>query len=362
MPTETALAEAFAAWPAKMALAALWINPRMLDAELEAKAKQAEGPDAAVLKHLLVYWKALDGIVLTLRAQPDVEVSMALRARAEKLPASWRRLIDEAARPSALWGLFPEKPLLAVVGRLDAKALTESATEFMTPEARKGFTEAVSRVFSAPLGMDLFEEVLPHLGPEWGAYVGAPVRGEEIPRVILALQVQPGPKDAPVDQALIKGMQFGATLAALSYNSSHADQIRLKSVKQGDVEVKYLSGDKAFPKGLQPAFALKAGYLVVASSPDSVRAFATAPAEPKKTLGEKPLLRMTLTEWAKILKAQREPWLQAMTADGKLSRAAAEQLADGLMLVMGQFEHLEVNQQIQKGQVAWTLRLRPLRR
>jgi hypothetical protein len=354
------LSEAFEAWPAKKALAALWINPRMLDAELEAKAKQAEGSEAAVLRHLLVYWKALDGIVVTLGVRPDLEVSLALRARGEKLPPAWRRLIDEAARPGALWGRLPGKPLMAVVGRFDARALSESMAEFMTPEARKGFTDTVSRVLSAPLGMDVFEEVLPNLGPELGAFVGAPADGELFPRVLVALQVRPGNQDAPVDQALLKGLHSGAMLAVLSYNSTHADQVRLRTERQGAVEVRFLTNEKTFPKGLRPAFALKAGFLVVASTPEVVRAFAAEPAEPKATSAEKPFLRMTLTEWATLLKAQRELWLQAMMADGKIGRPAAEQLADGLLLLLDQFDHLEVNQQIQKGQVAWTLRLRPL--
>jgi hypothetical protein len=251
---------------------------------------------------------------------------------------------------------------LAVVGRFDAKALCESASDFMTPEARKGFTETVGRVLSAPLGMDVFEEVLPFLGPEWGAYVGAPAQGEEFPRIILALQVRPGRKDAPVDQALTKGLNFGAMLAVLSYNSSHADQVRLGSVKQGDVEVKYLLNDKTFPKGLRPAFALKAGFLVIGSSPGAVQSFAAAPSRAGDNSAENPFLRMTLSEWATVLRAQRGPWVQAMTADGKMGRAVAEQLADGLLLVLDQFDHLELSQHIQKGQLAWTLRLRPLRK
>src|SRR5205807_1811570 len=69
-PSPPSLAGAFGAWPAERALAVLWVNPRMLDAELELKAKQAQGSEAAVLKHLLVYWKALDGIVVSLGVCP----------------------------------------------------------------------------------------------------------------------------------------------------------------------------------------------------------------------------------------------------------------------------------------------------
>jgi hypothetical protein len=360
-PTSPLLAEAFGTWPARKALAALWVNPRMLDAELEAKARKAEASEAAVLKHLLVYWKALDGIVVTMGVRPDLELTLALRARVEKLPPSWRRLTEEAARPGALWGRFPGKPLLAFVGRFDAKALSESMAEFMTPESRKGFTETVNRMLSAPLGMDVFDEVLPNLGPEWGAYVGAPAGGELCPRVLLALQVRPGSPDAAVDQALLKGLHSAAMLAVISYNSTHADQVRLRTEKQGPIEIKYLTNDKSFPKGWRPSFALKAGFLVVASSPETIRSFAAAPAESKETSAEKPFLRMTLTEWAILLKAQREPWIQAMTTDGKIGRAAAEHLADAMLLVLEQFDHLELNQQIQKGQVAWTVRLRPLK-
>ena len=39
------------------------------------------------------------------------------------------------------------------------------------------------------------------------------------------------------------------------------------------VEIKYLANDKAYPPGLQPAFALKGGYLVLASSPEAIRRF-----------------------------------------------------------------------------------------
>jgi hypothetical protein len=361
-PTPPALAEAFAARPAKNALAALWINPRMLDAELEAKAKSAESSEAAVHKHLLVYWKALDGIVVSLAVRPDVELSLSMRAHAEKLPASWRRIVDEAARPSKLWERFPEKPLLAFVGRIDAKAVTEAATDFLTPEARKGFTDAVGRVLSAPLGMDVFDEVLPYLGPEWGVHVGAAAAGEGIPRVLLALQVQSGPKNQPVDQALIKGLHVGAMLATLSYNSSHADQIRMKSVRQGDVEVNYLTNEKSFPKGMQPAFALKGGYLVLGSNPEVISNFRAAHGVSRGASAERPVLRMTLTEWEKILKAQRAPWVLAMTADGKLDAEAAGRVADGILLVLRQFEQLEVNQWIQKGQVTWTMRLLPERK
>jgi hypothetical protein len=361
-PAAPHLAEAFEAWPAKKALAALWINPRMLDAELATKATKAEGSEAAVLKHLLVYWKALDAVVVTLGVRPDLEVSLALRARGEKLPAPWRRLMAEANRPGALWDLFPGKPLLAVVGRVDAKALTDSLSEFMTPEARKGFIEAVGRVLSAPLGLDVFEEVLPHLGPEWGAFVGAPASGEDFPQILLALQVRPGSLDSPVDQALLKGLHSAAMLAVLSYNSTHPDQVRLRTAKQGAVEVRYLTNERTFPKGLRPAFTLKEGFLVIASSPEVIRTFAAVPTGPKASSGEKPILRMTLTEWAKALKSQREPWIQAMTAEGKMNREAAEKLADGLLLVLRQFDYLELNQQVQKGQVAWTVRLRPLQK
>jgi hypothetical protein len=359
-PTPAPLAEAFGTWPAQKALAALWINPRMLDAELEEKTKQAEGSEAAVLKHLLQYWKALDSIVVSLSVRPDLELTLALRARREALPPTWRRLIEETGRHGALWGHFPGKPLLAVVGRLEAKALCDSVLELLTPEARKGFTETVGRVLSAPLGMDVFEEVLPFLGPEWGAYVGAPAQGEEFPRVILAMQVRPGRKESSVDQALVKGLNFGAMLAVFSYNSSHADQVRLGSLKQGDVEVNYLINDKTFPKGLRPAFALKSGFLVIGSSPEALLSFSAKPSRAGVYERDHPFLRMALTEWATVLKAQRGPWVRAMTADGKMGRAVAEQLADSLLMAMGQFDHLELSQNIQKGQVAWTLRLRPL--
>jgi hypothetical protein len=64
---------------AEKSLAALWINPRAFDAELDRKAKVAPPGEAAVLKNFQTYWKALDSMVLS--ADPEKDFSLKLSSR-----------------------------------------------------------------------------------------------------------------------------------------------------------------------------------------------------------------------------------------------------------------------------------------
>ena len=61
-----------------------------------------------------------------------------------------------------------------------------------------------------------------------------------------------------------------ARFAALSYRNQ-GKAVAPRSLRQDRTEVRYLAGEGAFPPGVQPAYALKDGYLVFASSPEAVR-------------------------------------------------------------------------------------------
>src|SRR5439155_3628606 len=69
---------------ADRSLAALWVNPRAFQADLEAKAAASRGEEAAVLRTTLTYWKALDGIALSLALEKDLALSLAVRANPEQ--------------------------------------------------------------------------------------------------------------------------------------------------------------------------------------------------------------------------------------------------------------------------------------
>lgn len=345
------------------ALAALWINPRAFEPEIQRKASQANAAEAFVLNTVLSYWKALDGIALygTLQ-KTDLELGIVIQAQPERLPPAAQKLLVREVRPSDLWRYFPENALVAMAGRVDAVALAELVGSFLPGEARAALREAVERGPGAVLGKrDVVGEVLPCIGPDWGVCVlPPPATGEVwVPAVLAALRIQPGTKGVPLDQAALQALNTLSQLAVISYNASHKDLITIQTEMQGKVQVTYLANDQLFLPGFAPAFALKDGYLVVASSPAAIRSFEAAPAPAADSAKEVPLLRIALGEVRRYLK-DRAAALAPFLAEK--SQAPADEIRRHLNELVGALElldRLEVCQRGSGAQVALLLRIRP---
>jgi hypothetical protein len=352
------LAEQLRRLGAERALAVLWFNPRAFEAHVRQGFALVKGPEAFALKAFLQYWQAVEGIAVTLAVHKDVEVKVAVRARTEALPAPARKFFEEPSRRSELWDRYPPNPLLAVADRVDAVALADTLGAFVPPEARKAFLGGLNRGLAAGLGLDVANDVLPNLGPDWGFCVAAPADKKIlVPLLTVALRVRPGPKVMPVDQALLGGLNSFALFAVISYNQRGGpDTLRLASVKQDMVEVKYLENDKLFPAGLRPAFAVKDGYLLLTSAPEAVFGFSkrqsTAPNSP-----DVPLLRMSLRELSQFLKDRREPITKYLAGKDNISPEQAAQQLDGVLGVLDLFDGLELSQRTGAGLATWTLRV-----
>src|SRR5262249_42185979 len=159
---------------------------------------------------------------------------------------------------------------------------------------RQALHDNLERNLGAVLGKSVVKEVLPQVGPDWGVCVTAPPVAEPgwFPNILLALRVRPGDKKPGVDQALLSAVHFFAAAAVLEHNRKNKEAMTLQTVVQDQVEVKYLASDPAFLPGLQPAFALSNGYLLLASSPEAVRRFSVAAPRTPPASGERPLLRV----------------------------------------------------------------------
>jgi hypothetical protein len=344
-------------------LAALWVNPRAFDAEMARRAAEATGPGAAVSQALLAYWKALDGAALSFDVRSDAEAVLAVRANTERLPAAAQKFFAAAAQPSELWGRFPDNALLAAAGRIDASALMEMLGGFQTEDDRENMLQALQGGLGAAIDKDVVKEVLPYVGPDVGVCVTAPATGEHswVPKALLAVRVRPGDKGTPVDQALLSVVKSYAVLAVIDHNRQHKDRLSLKTERQDQVEVHYLAGE-ALPAGLNPAFALKDGYLVLATSPEAVRRFGGPAAEATRgAAGPLPLLRLSLAELCRYVQERREALAQATAAQNQITPEEAGKRLNGLLLGLQFFEKAELRQASVPGQVTLTLRLQPSR-
>ncbi len=337
-------------------LLVLWLNPRSFEPDLEQKARAAQGAEAAFLANFLVYWKALDGVAFFLTPGDALELGAAVKARTAALPAAARRFLDTASQPSELWGAIPEDALLAVAGRVDFPALIEMICEFLTPGARKSLRDAFERG-AWPLGK-FSRDLLPALGPDVGLCILAPAAQDKtwVPRLLWALRVQPGSGDRPADQALLDALNVFAGLAVLDWNSKRPGRLTLKTETQDKQEVRSFVNPQ-FPAGLQPTYALKAGYLLLASSPDLVKLFQVQP--PREPAGEVPLLRVSLVTLQNYLKQNHEPLIAFFAEKNHLTKEETAHRLDAFLTGLQFFHGIELTQRSASGQAVLTLRVRP---
>ncbi len=343
---------------ADKALAALWLNPRAFEPHVKQMVRATRGPDRAIFETFHKYWKALEGAALAVSVGTDLQVKLAIRAQPDQLPVPLRRFLNEESTPSSLWQYFPADALVTVAGRVDFVTFAEFLRDFVPAEARQVLAAGMKGKVDG--GLDPAKDILPYLGPDWGFCITAPAdRKILVPAFTYALRVRPGPKKPGVDRMLVNGMNSLALLAVFSYNGGgRSDTLRLRSMRDEKVTIKYLENDKLFPVGFKPAFALKEGYLVLASSPEAVRAFGVRGQAVPAADGVL-LVRVSLRAWSDYLKVRREALAGYLMTSEQLSRKDADQQLDGWIAGLSLFDRLELNQRTGQGRVTWTLTLNP---
>lgn len=333
---------------ADQAFLTMCVNPRGLDAEILANAKKDDP--------LPTYWRALEAIFVTVQVRDAAELKLSIQADVERLPKWATASFERTAPVSPLWSRFPEDSIVTIAAQNDFAGLADALQTLMPAKDRKKLSSDWQNGAGAIVRLDLFKDILPNVGPDWGVCVLPSKDARTVPPALLALAVKPGTKQPPVDQTLLKGLEFFAGLAVLEHNKNQPDApIRLESAMQGKLEVKYLAGEKAFPAGVAPAFALKDGFLLLASAPDAVAAFgarASAPLDGKET----PLMRISTQQLARLLEHRREHILAS------LPQKDAKQHLENMIALLGQFDRLTLSHRGGAGQATWTLRLSPAAR
>lgn len=325
-------------------LVRLWINPGAFEPALTEKVKQAPASEAPALHAMLAYWKAFDGISLTLALEKNAIVGTALVGyRPEKLPAGGQRLESVPAAICELWQVFPADALVATAGRLDLVAFGDFLKDFIPEDARKVATEQMKGRAAGFLGKN--DASLPLLGPDWGLCITAPPSGAAFPLCLGALRVQSGPGSAERRQNLLALLDSAANLVSMVANQGgQGEPLALRSVVHEGTEIHYLTGSRQLPAGVEPAFALKDNYLVVASAPDAIKSFhVPAGKTPAPTSGETPLLRVGVRAWADLLKARRVAVAHWLTQVAHLPFEEATADLDSAIGVMQLFKHLEIS-------------------
>ena len=323
--------------------AACWFNPRGFDALLGTQAAATTKPgERAFLDQFRKLWSATDGLALFAHPGRGVEFGLVASLDESRLPAELLPLLFPPDGNSHLWSVFPDDAILAVGGRLDVPKVLAAVGAFLPPDGKDGLKAAVEQGLGPLVGKDKLPAVLAGLGPEWAAWVTPPVGSDAgwVPGWTFALKLGTAePRTADVARPELQALDFAAQMARFAYNRDHADQIELGEERQGAVTVKYLANPKGFPAGLRPAYAVKQGYLVVASSPEAVGRFAAPGAG---AAAAAPLLRLSARHFRAYLENHRKPLAAALAKPGDKTPEAVEKELNQLGRFLEAIERVEV--------------------
>lgn len=245
---------------------------------------------------------------------------------------------------------------MAFAARTDFEALLQTF-EQLWPGDEDGLGDFLQQVLGMPLDREVFKELAPRLGPDVGFCVARPEDRTSFPHVFFAVRIRDKAGDEDYGPGLVKTMQVLANAGVKDYNRKHKDQIALKSEVQGGVEVHFLVNDAKFPKGFRPAFALKDGYLVLASSPEALARF-TKQSETPAPDRVCPLMKLSFKQLSALVKERKDTIVALLAEKRKLQPAAAAKRFETLVWGLDLFESAELVQRTDGDRVAWVLRVR----
>jgi hypothetical protein len=352
---EPALAGRFREGDADKALLALYLNPRSLDADINSDAAAKEGA-----RTFAACWKAIDSIVWAVHLERDLRVTLSLRGRPAAMPEPIRRFLAEVARASDLWRLFPENALFAMVLRIPAVEFFDAVAAFVPQKEREAMRDGLEATVGTLLEKDFFKDILPAVGPDTGMCILPPASAEKswVPQALLVVRVTQGTPGG-IDQSLLGLVSSGAVWALFAYNREHPDRpVALKTTMIDKQPVKYLTGDKAFPPGVQPALALREGYLVLASSLEAVRRFRPADRGTDPDTGIL-LWRISFTACRTYLTERRKDLCAAVAEKDEISTEEAGKRLDNLVAGLQFLDRAEVRLQTAANHALFMFRLQP---
>jgi hypothetical protein len=339
---------------ADRALVAVWFDPRTLDGQLEEGRRKRLAADGTVLDGIVKFWKGLDAVVIAVSDPERPEMRFTLLAGADNDARKW---MSSNAAPSELWRRFPEKTIVAGAGRVDFGRLVDALRNLVAAKDRENLQEVLTKYVAAATGLDFYREIVPNLGPDVGFAVFRIDDKDPLPAGLVALAVK-SELTPPVDRTVFGLLHFVATLGVIEHNKRSPDVIRMRSAQQDAIDVKYLDQPKAFPPGVQPAMALKDGYLVLATSPRALGMFRVGPA-PKITGDEIPLLKLSAGESAKMMERHRDVLAADLVAKGRETPESARRIVDGLIAGVRVFDSVQVLQRTSAEASSWAVRLTP---
>lgn len=309
------------------ALAALLINPRALDPEIEAKHASSPPPERPFLNWFLDHWKKLKAIAAYLKLEGEVEIGLAISSRVEELNL-------RPPHQSDLWSVIPADSCFAAAGKQKLTDLLTSLSPLLPDDGRRSLQNLSEQLLNLLFGKDKLPIVLDSLGPNWGLWIEAS-NADEWPAGVLAVEIRSPPQE-DASRIISQGILYLFQTIRVMHYARGMEQISLVESDLPNFRIHSLSGNGLFPPGVQPSFAMKEGYLILATNPAPIRRFQRpAPASPQAN-SEVRLASLSVTELQRTLTRHGPALMRLLTSSDEQTThsvsPAIQQLMDWLVI------------------------------
>lgn len=265
-------------------LLSVYINPRRWDADLDVQTgiQSADAGQRATAE----IWMCCTGIAAGLSLDEALMVQLAVNYDREQTSRTWQSVVQRLRGIPEFLTSVPSEALLAFAGRIDAASIGRTIPTLVpasTPQALQfaSFQRVMRGLFS---GLDLFRDVLPEMGANFGVFVVPAAQRDDsrIPvDVVLAWEYASQIPDTPpagaptiregFDNAFVSGLNLWA--AAHNSSESNSTPAVVRSMVHRGVTVRWIEG----MSHSSPAVAAGSSGLVLASSPAAVQSFLDMP-------------------------------------------------------------------------------------
>jgi len=275
--------------PAKT-VASVYFNPRAWDNRFAA-GSQRSGAEQV----LVAVWRRCRSVMVGLRLDRGIVFDAVVDYDGSNAPEEWTRFVRQTAGPPAFFQKVPRRALLAFAGQFSPSSLRQLINRQISgsPRNRWDSIRQVSR--GLLLGLDVVDDVLPRLGPNWGIYLVPRTRasksgtGSRLPPVngLLAIELRaeksPAPGQPTLRAALENGLNTGLNILAAMYNNqSSGPSAIVRTRRRKTSVVHWIEGIG----GYQPAYALTPTHLIFAGSSQLVDEFIAT--DPRTALASSP--------------------------------------------------------------------------
>lgn len=250
-------------------------------------------PSDHELRRLLnAVWQASSYSITGIQLGEEVRLSGFLHVDQQLLEDSQKQVLASLRGDATFMDRVPREAILAASGNIDIAALVQGMLA-ERGDAEEGDLDAVRNLTRGMfLGLDLFDEVLPALGPQFGIYLvpeDTP-EGEEgiAPAWVAGVQTQAtGEGDEPsVSEALQNGLKTLMNLAAgfLKEQGQDPAEVRVTTTMVDGVAVTSLEGVKLWPEYVVATVAAADDFVMLGTSREAV--IKSLRVEPQDSLGQ----------------------------------------------------------------------------